>query len=53
MNEVQERINELERLHEVSRRHGLAVPESWLFGELVEMKAILKREKALAGTRTR
>lgn len=52
MNDVVERINELEHIQKVSRRNGLVRAERWAMAELAEMKVILKQnEKALAGTR--
>lgn len=43
MNEVLNRIAELEHIKEVSQRYGIITAERWTMAELAEMKAIVKR----------
>ncbi|UAK17591.1 hypothetical protein [Sporolactobacillus terrae] len=43
MNEVLNRITELEDLHEKAKRKGMAVAECFFYRQLVEFKAIAKR----------
>lgn len=52
MNDVVERISDLQHIQEVSNRNGMVRIERWAQAEIAEMKVVLKRnEKALAGTR--
>ncbi|EST12234.1 hypothetical protein [Sporolactobacillus laevolacticus] len=43
MNEVMERIAELEELYKTSKRDGLGRAQCFFIGELAELKVILKR----------
>jgi hypothetical protein len=43
MNEVMERIAELEDLHEKAQRRGMAVAECFFYRQMIELKAIVKR----------
>jgi hypothetical protein len=54
MNDVLERIADLEHIEEVSKRNGIVKAERWAMAELAEMKVVLKHmEKAPAATGTR
>jgi hypothetical protein len=43
MNEVLERITELEDLHAKAQRKGMAVAECFFYRQMIELKAIAKR----------
>lgn len=45
MNEVMERINELERIKKGLHQLGITWSERWAMAELAEMKVVLKRNK--------
>jgi hypothetical protein len=43
MNEVLERIEELEGMHKTAKRNGMAVAECFFYRQLIEFRAIAKR----------
>lgn len=48
MNEIEARITELESMYATSKREGMAVAESWLFGELTVMRSRLRQIKRVS-----